>query len=315
MYHVHTTRSDGRGDDAEIARAAKAAGLDFVVVTDHDHGDAGGSAPTPAQSRDAHYLDGVLFVYGAERSTPSGHLVVLPGGLSIAAHPTHPRRPWIRWPLDAGVAGLEILSGDSLFAAALAPPWARLVPAALAWPLAPDAALLSLYDRPDAALARLDATAEERPILALCASDAHGLPDYRHVFGQFVLHAPESVRAPADAAEAGRRLVRAIAEGETWCAVEELGDARGFVFRHDGGRLSAELPGAPPDASMRLVCAGHETALAPATRGLSIVYGDASGGLLRGARACRVEVWRRAPALLSGERELPWIFSGPARLH
>ena len=33
--HVHTRRSDGTGTPDEVAKAAGAAGLDFVVLTDH----------------------------------------------------------------------------------------------------------------------------------------------------------------------------------------------------------------------------------------------------------------------------------------
>ncbi len=32
-WHVHTTRSDGRGDVAEVVRAAREAGLQFVVLS------------------------------------------------------------------------------------------------------------------------------------------------------------------------------------------------------------------------------------------------------------------------------------------
>jgi hypothetical protein len=35
-WHVHTTRSDGLGTLAEVIGAARAAGLQFVVVTDHN---------------------------------------------------------------------------------------------------------------------------------------------------------------------------------------------------------------------------------------------------------------------------------------
>src|SRR5512133_3030309 len=34
-YHVHTTRSDGHGDRAQVAAAAARAGLAFVILTDH----------------------------------------------------------------------------------------------------------------------------------------------------------------------------------------------------------------------------------------------------------------------------------------
>src|SRR4051794_28091353 len=35
-YHVHSTRSDGQGTPEQIAHAAKKAGLQFVVLTDHN---------------------------------------------------------------------------------------------------------------------------------------------------------------------------------------------------------------------------------------------------------------------------------------
>ena len=34
--HMHTTLSDGHGTHAEVADAAIQAGLDFIVVTDHN---------------------------------------------------------------------------------------------------------------------------------------------------------------------------------------------------------------------------------------------------------------------------------------
>ena len=51
-YHVHTTASDGRGTLAEVARAAREAGLHFIVVTDHN-------LRVPDRPE---YLDGVLVV-------------------------------------------------------------------------------------------------------------------------------------------------------------------------------------------------------------------------------------------------------------
>jgi len=63
-WHVHTTRSDGRGSPTDVARAARSAGLDFVVLTDHNPAEL----PTPARE------EGVLLVPGQESSTPFGHL-------------------------------------------------------------------------------------------------------------------------------------------------------------------------------------------------------------------------------------------------
>ena len=36
VVHCHSTYSDGTGDMAEIGKAANDAGIDFVMMTDHD---------------------------------------------------------------------------------------------------------------------------------------------------------------------------------------------------------------------------------------------------------------------------------------
>lgn len=65
--HVHTSASpDGRSSLEAIARAAKAAGLDAVAITDHDL-----CTPVPAS------LEGVLLIPGCEISTRAGHITGL----------------------------------------------------------------------------------------------------------------------------------------------------------------------------------------------------------------------------------------------
>src|ERR687897_1585598 len=65
--HVHTRRSDGAGTVDEVAAAAAAAGLQFVILT--DHGDAT-REPDPPQ-----YRAGVLCIDAVEISTTAGHYV------------------------------------------------------------------------------------------------------------------------------------------------------------------------------------------------------------------------------------------------
>ena len=61
--HVHTRRShDAIGTEAELARAARAAGLDFVFLADHR--DAG--SPAAEWERTARWEEGVLLVRGQE---------------------------------------------------------------------------------------------------------------------------------------------------------------------------------------------------------------------------------------------------------
>jgi predicted metal-dependent phosphoesterase TrpH len=62
--HVHTVHSDGRQETADVARRAREAGLDFIVITDHNN--------------TTHQLDAVdepelLRIVGEEITTPGGH--------------------------------------------------------------------------------------------------------------------------------------------------------------------------------------------------------------------------------------------------
>jgi hypothetical protein len=75
-YHVHSKASDGAGDRAAIAAAARRAGLQFVVIT--DHGD-GTDIEAPV------YVDGVLCIGGVEISTNGGHYVAL--GMDPSPYP------------------------------------------------------------------------------------------------------------------------------------------------------------------------------------------------------------------------------------
>ena len=69
--HIHTTYSDGGGDMEEVVSAARNAGLDFLVLSDHD---------TLAPKKDGWegWKEGVLLVVGAE-ITPrlGGHILAL----------------------------------------------------------------------------------------------------------------------------------------------------------------------------------------------------------------------------------------------
>ena len=61
--HVHTRRShDAIGTESEVARAARATGLDFVFLTDH----RGAEAPAEEWERTARREEGVLLVRGQE---------------------------------------------------------------------------------------------------------------------------------------------------------------------------------------------------------------------------------------------------------
>jgi hypothetical protein len=63
-FHVHTTRSDGQGSVEQVARAARVAGLQFVVLAGYND----------YELREPAWVEGVLVVPGVKLSTAHGHL-------------------------------------------------------------------------------------------------------------------------------------------------------------------------------------------------------------------------------------------------
>ena len=258
VAHIHTTHSDGGGTVADIESAAAAAGLDFVIVTDHN--------TLAGQPREGYGDTGVLTIVGTEISNHEGHLLAvgLPaptyrfsgdgldtlrdlddlGSLSFAAHPESPREDlrWTGWSLP-GDWGIEILNGDSQWRAA---GWTRLLSTALLYPLNSDYSLLRLLRRP-AALFRWDDLLARRHAPAIAGADAHGtlrpaaalpLPTYEAVFriaqNYVLLEQPLSGDAPADTAA----ILATLARGRAYIGVGALAPADRFFFlaERDGNR-------------------------------------------------------------------------------
>ncbi len=319
-YHVHTKRSDGRGTLDEVVRAAREAGLQFVVVTDHNV-----LAP-----EDQGYREGVLVVVATEVSTAFGHVVALGvpraltpeererdplgairalGGEAVIAHPFHPRRPFTGW--NSGPwRGFEVVSNDTAWHAVVHErALGKAAVAALALPWDGARAVLALADSPGDELRRFDeelraaaASPGAPPAKALlCSADAHGYPSYRSAFEAFSMHLP--LLFSGDAARDARAVLAALAGGTGACVFD--GEAPGRLVRLGRGREAGTLEAGPPDllrdASTVLVRDGlalrHEIA-AGANAALATVRCE--GGCPSGTY--RLELWRRGR---------PWILTNP----
>ena len=109
--HVHTVASgDASGTVGEIAAAARAVDLDFVVISDHIRA---GRAEEPRRPR---WVDGVLILFAEETNLDEGHMLAVGtqphrytmgptarqaindvrrlGGAAIVAHPAAVRNAW-----------------------------------------------------------------------------------------------------------------------------------------------------------------------------------------------------------------------------
>jgi hypothetical protein len=329
VLHVHGSRSaDAFGSVADVARAARAAGLDFVVVSDHDADDA---VPAPA------YVDRVLVLGGMERSTDGGHALVLGasplpfrldgepaavvrdaqalGAFVLAAHPAAARAESAWTAGCAGLAGREVVSfGD----AASWPLGPRALLAALRYPLDPRGALLHVLRPSPQARSGWDACLAGAPAAGWLGSDAHGgfrlgpfflpVPSYRAVFSLGSNHLTLAEPANGDAAHDASLVWRALREGRGFAALDGLAGASGFAFAATAGARtvgSGETLEVAPGEAVRL------TARAPAPSTLVLLRDGAPV-----ARGPAIDVTVDAPGAYRVEASLdgdawarPWIVS------
>ena len=260
VLHVHTTLSDGRGTPEEVIEAAKAAGLDYVIITDHGHFDA-----KPLEG----YSGKLLVIVGAEISTRSGHVLAfgLPdtpfrfsddadevlddirelGGAAILAHPDSPRQDF-RWTQaeTPGPWGIEVLNGDTQWRSMR---WLDAA-ALLAYPLNPRYALLGALNRPAATVDRWDQLLARRNTPIVAGADAHGFSSYASVFRAVQNHLSLDRPLSGDAAKDISAIVSALRRGSGHVAIDGLGSARGFSFvAQQGGKewgMGDAVPVAPP---------------------------------------------------------------------
>ncbi len=322
-YHVHTTRSDGRGTLDEVVLAAKRAGLQFVVVTDHN-------LLTPEEQG---YRDGVLVVQATEASTRYGHVVALGvpraltpeeregdpfaavqalGGVAVLAHPFHPRRPFTGWGRGPW-RGFEVVSNDTAWYTVVHErAIGKAALAALELPWDPARAVLTLQDSPADELRRFDeelrgaaAPADGTPAkVLLCSADAHGYPSYRAAFEAFSMHLPLTLSG--DAAADARGVVTALAAGKGACVYD--GVAPGRLVRFGRGREAGTLEVGPPELL-------HQASTVLLRDGAPVPHTIAAGpnpalAALRCEGGCPAGTYRLE--LRRGGR--PWIFTNPVRI-
>ena len=184
VFHLHSRFSDGLGSVAEICRAARSQGLDFVILTDHGRPNPGSSAATA-------WNNDTLLIGASEFSLHAGHMAAagyrLPGyvfppeaqeaiddvnrdgGVTFISHPFDRKIPWTDWQAR-GFTGIEILSlyqlakQNILYGLTLFP---------LQYLLSPDYALTALVSYPRREMAIWDRTSREGKCFAIFALDTH----------------------------------------------------------------------------------------------------------------------------------------------
>ena len=342
--HMHTPYSDGEGSHAEIARAAQIAGIDFIIVTDHNVlvqgidgyvGDDKEGYVLVLAGEEIHdqRLDPQInhfLVYGAEHelsqcaANPQGLIdaVQAAGGLGFIAHPNDPPLPavhepaitWDDWTVER-YTGLEIWNYMSSFKGLITTRQSMLRAAFRPEELmiGPPAETIALWD---------NLLGEGRRVVGIGNSDAHGttyrMGPVRHVifpydflFNCVNTHILLTQPLTGEMRRDKQMIYKAIAQGNVFIGYDIPGNTRGFRFSATGQYGSAIMGG-----SIRLGPGVTLQTLAPARSHIKIichgkVVAESVGRenltfTAQTSGAYRVEVWQNYLG-----RERAWILSNP----
>jgi hypothetical protein len=336
--HMHTHLSDGTRSHQELGQIAASAGLDFIIVTDHNVYRPGLDA----------YVDGTLVLVGEEvhdpaRALQSSHLLcfdihsdVAPyaadpqavidavsqqGGFTFLAHPfehdaadflPEPNISWRDWHVE-GYAGIELWNYMSEFKGAIANKAQAILHAYVP-------ALSAQGPYPET-LARWDELLRSRPVAAFGGSDAHGTvyhlgPLSREVQPYSYLFRALNTHLLVDEPFTGhidhdRALVyHALRAGRGFLGNEQLHPIAGFSF---WARSGAALATIADEIELSERVAIHVTAPAPCRLRLL-----RDGQVIVAAHTDRLHVIGRHPGVYRvealrrhGGRWRGWIYSNP----
>jgi hypothetical protein len=269
--HMHTIYSDGSGTHAEIAQAALLAGVDAVIVTDHN---------VLVSGLPDYYQNGsrkVLLLIGEEihdrtRRPQKNHLLVFgsgrelttlaydptrlleavrsAGALAFIAHPVDPPAPafnepdisWVDWDLQ-DFTGIELWNAMSEFKSHLKS-WARAVFFAFNPNLVARGPFPAAIEKWDSLLA------SGRRVVAIGGSDAHAFPvslgplkrrlfpyefHFRAVNTHLFIPEPLSGEASSDR----RTIYEALRLGRAFIGYDLPAPTRGFRFTAQGSQGKA----------------------------------------------------------------------------
>lgn len=265
-YHMHTRFSDGMGTVADLARAAKKAHLDWLILTDH-------GGPNLGSENAGGWVDGVLLIGASELSSDAGHLVVIGSdssyklplepqlaidelehrkGMTFIAHPYDDKIPWTDWTVER-YSGIEIFS---LYESVKSASWHRLLQFPLQYMVNEKYAILRALTYPEMPLRKWKQLNRERKniILGIYALDAHGripiskkialpFPSYESMFSTLSIYTPVPAEAfsAMSAGEATAYILSSIKKGNYFNAVESMASAEGVFLEFrpaDGSETS-----------------------------------------------------------------------------
>lgn len=260
LINVHSDLSIGSSNAVQIAAAAKAAGLDFLMLTDLNafednlHNDS--------------YLRGVLFLNGGKYSYLDSRLIFYSpdkteigknlgeaqirladmltqkegdakDSLLVLAHPYKLGFSW-SGDLPPGFDAVEVINIKSMSAQAWQTSKASVLWSALIYPFNQAFALARLFQEPTEELALFDRTLQQHKMVAFAGAEASArafplanylvrFPSYQRNFEIVSNHVLLTSELTGNFASDRTKIFGALKKGQFYIAFDALGDSKGFV--------------------------------------------------------------------------------------
>ncbi len=328
VYHVHSALSDGLLPPQGIAKAAKQANVDLVLLTDH-------GKPHFEASIYRAKLEGVEIVGGSEVAMVDGHLTFfganrvplfkLPphppdavadinewGGYSVIAYPADPELGWSYWDADFRPAGIEVMNMSSMLKRTSL---LRRVLLLLYLPFS-KSYFLTAMTHPSEALLRWDDLLKRNVVSGFVAVNAHGgfqlggaldvpIPPYSTSFDSLALGIDRRYREDP---------VQAIRQGDFFCLVRAAGEPQSFEFRaHANGESFRSGSLVRQEARLGVSVGTIAQRVRVVLKKDGVVVGEVLDAPLEygpaGIGTYRAEVYLVGHPFLSSK--VPWILSNP----
>jgi hypothetical protein len=311
VVHVHSfLGGHSAGTFAEIISAAQANQLQFVIMTEHAEKDFDTAAMTLQGMH-----GGVLFINGNEVSAENGdRSLVLPGDVSLAAYPEE----FKNWDA-ARINGVEVYN---VFTNAR-----RINPVVAFFDVLwsqrsyPDLIFALYLQRPDENLKKWDQALARRRLTATAGNDAHAnigvslkdssgktllgiqLDPYATSFRLVRLHVLIEQGKTLDATS----LMEAVRAGHCFIGFDFLGDASGFVFEAEDGKIQGDEISLKPETRLRVrsPVPGRIVIFRD-----GVIWTDENGITSKEIAVTQPGVYR-AEVYLPQLGNLPWVISNP----
>lgn len=341
--HMHTRYSDGSGLHRDIAAAAMRAGLDAVIVTDHN---------VLVKDFEGYHRDGskrVLMLIGQEvhdqaRDPQRNHLLIFganrdlatladdpqtlinavrdAGGICFIAHPYDPEAPlvnetnidWVNWEVG-GYTGIELWNHFSEFKLVVTS-WGRAVFHAFFpkfYGRGPIPGTLQKWD---------ELLVSGQRVAAIGGSDAHAWPyrlgpiqrilfPYDFHFAALNTHLLVLEALSGDSTLDGKRVLESLRLGRGWIGYDLIAPTRGFRFTAQGREHHAAMgEEIPLDGGVTLQAKlPGEAEVSLLRNGQPVQKWKRTGNFVHTATESgvyRVEAYRKYRGARRG-----WIFSNP----